>query len=328
MAYIERARAVAAIPVTPDNFNQAESDLMFAEMAKDGGFGKLIHYREPPPLDFPVVRPNRDTLYSTAVFDLNAGPVTVTLPDAGGRFMSLQVIDEEQYAPAVYYGPGAHTLTREAIGTRYASVAVRTLVHPGDAEDVAQVHALQDAIKVAQPGGPGRFEPPHFDQVSQSKVREALLALGATFSDMRRTFGTRAEVDPIHHLIGTATGFGGNPEKDALYLNVTPPRNDGRTIYRLSVKDVPVDAFWSISVYDAQGRFRKNDRDAYALNNITARKDPDGAVTVQFGGCDGAAAAANCLPTMPGWNYLVRLYRPRPEILDGRWTFPEASPVQ
>src|SRR5207245_6106615 len=33
----------------------------------------------------------------------------------------------------------------------------------------------------------------------------------------------------------------------------------------------------------------------------------------------------NCLPTMPGWNYMVRLYRPRAEILNGTWTFPEAQ---
>jgi hypothetical protein len=31
---------------------------------------------------------------------------------------------------------------------------------------------------------------------------------------------------------------------------------------------------------------------------------------------------------MPGWNYIVRLYRPRAEILDGRWTFPEAQPAR
>jgi hypothetical protein len=29
----------------------------------------------------------------------------------------------------------------------------------------------------------------------------------------------------------------------------------------------------------------------------------------------------NCLPIMPGWNYTVRLYRPRAEILNGKWTF-------
>jgi hypothetical protein len=30
---------------------------------------------------------------------------------------------------------------------------------------------------------------------------------------------------------------------------------------------------------------------------------------------------------MPGWNYLMRLYRPRKEMLDGTWKFPEAQPM-
>jgi hypothetical protein len=47
-------------------------------------------------------------------------------------------------------------------------------------------------------------------------------------------------------------------------------------------------------------------------------------VTIQFGGCDGAAI--NCIPVTSGWNYWVRLYRPRKEILDGTWKFPEAQP--
>jgi hypothetical protein len=126
-------------------------------------------------------------------------------------------------------------------------------------------------------------------------------------------------------LIGTAFAFGGNPEKDALYLNVTTSKNDGTTVHRLTVKDVPIDAFWSISVYNAEGYFQKNAFDAYSLNSITAKKDTDGSVSVQFGGCDGKVP--NCLPIMPGWNYMVRLYRPRAEVLDGNWTFPEAQPI-
>ena len=66
--------------------------------------------------------------------------------------------------------------------------------------------------------------------------------------------------------------------------------------------------------------------DAYSLNNITAKKAVDGSVTVQFGGCDGKIP--NCLPIMKGWNYMVRLYRPRAEILNGTWKFPEAQPVR
>ena len=95
-----------------------------------------------------MIRLNRDTLYSSAVFDLDAGPVTITLPDAGKRFMSMQVISEDHYVPEVVYGKGSYTLTKEKVGTRYVAVAIRTLVDPADPKDVEQVHALQDAIKV------------------------------------------------------------------------------------------------------------------------------------------------------------------------------------
>jgi hypothetical protein len=184
---------------------------------------------------------------------------------------------------------------------------------------------LQDAIKVSQ-GKPGSFEVPNWDQVSQKKVRDALLVLGSTVPDFKKAFGIKAEVDPIRHLVGTAVGWGGNPDKDAFYLNVTPPKNDGVTAYKLVVKDVPVDAFWSISVYNAKGYFEPNKENAYSLNNVTAKKSADGSVAVQFGGKpDGAS---NWLPITSGWNYAVRLYRPRAEILSGTWKFPEAKPVQ
>jgi hypothetical protein len=35
-------------------------------------------------------------LYSFAIVDLDAGPVTITLPDAGRRFMAMQVANEDQ----------------------------------------------------------------------------------------------------------------------------------------------------------------------------------------------------------------------------------------
>ncbi|MDH7797314.1 hypothetical protein QBC99_003377 [Beijerinckia sp. GAS462] len=313
------------IPVTPDNFVRAESDLYFSNFVKDGGFGKFLHRREPASIENQtVIRLNRDTLYSAAIFDLDAGPVTITLPNPGKRFMSMQVIDEDQYTSQVIYTPGKHTFTRKQIGTRYVVLGVRTLVDPANPKDVQEVHALQDAIKVDQKST-GKFEIPNWDQVSQKKVRDALLVLASTLPDARRMFGTKAQVDPVRRLIGAASAWGGNPDKEAIYLNVTPPKNDGSTVYKLDVGAVPVDGFWSISLYNEKGYYQPNPLNAYSINNLTATKSPSGGVTVQFGGCDGKIP--NCLPIMNGWNYMVRLYRPRAEILNGKWQFPEAKQV-
>ena len=59
-----------------DNFARAESDLYMGNTVKDGGFGKFVHKRMPAEIDMQlVIRMNRDTLYSGAIFDLDAGPV-------------------------------------------------------------------------------------------------------------------------------------------------------------------------------------------------------------------------------------------------------------
>ncbi|WP_309224684.1 DUF1214 domain-containing protein [Mycolicibacterium sp. CBMA 234] len=309
--------------MSPDNFPRAESDLYFAGVVRDNGFGQFFHNRELTPIDHQVViRQNRDTLYSAALFDLDAAPVTIALPDSADRFMSLQIISEDHYTTQVAYAPATVTLTRESVGTRYVLAAVRTLVDPGDAADLAAVHALQDAISVAQ-DAPGSFVVPDWDPASQKTVRDALVTLATTLPDTLGMFGTAAETDPVRHLIGSANAWGGNPERDALYLTVVPPQNDGTTVHRMTVKDVPVDGFWSVTVYDEDGYFTANDQNAYSVNNITAEKAADGGTTIQFGGADGP----NLLPITPGWNYTVRLYQPRPEVLDGSWTFPRAESI-
>jgi hypothetical protein len=318
--------AGSPIPVTADNFVRAESDRYFGVVEKQGGFGKLNHRRALMPIDKQtVVRTNLDTLYSTALFDLDAGPVTITLPDAGKRYRAMLMVTEDHYMPMILHDAGSYTFERKQFDTRYVLAEFRTFVDPNDPKDIEQVHALQDAIKISQPGGPGRLELPNWDETSLKKVRDALLVLNATLPDLRRASGLPGQVDPVRHLIATASAWGLNPDKEAIYLNVAPTRNDGTTIHRLSVKDVPVDGFWSIIVYNAEGYVPPNSFDFYTLNNITAQKGADGSVVVQFGGCDGKIP--NCIPIVNDWNYMVRLYRPRVELLNDTWKFPEALPV-
>jgi hypothetical protein len=185
--------------VTPDNFIRAESDVYMAAQVREGAFGKFKHTREVAPLDSQsIVRLNRDTIYSSGVFDLNAGPVTITMPDPGARFLSALLINEDHYNPDVFYGAGTHTLDRQSAGTRYVMVGVRIFVDPNDPKDMQQANALQDGITVSQPGGPGTFEIPSWDPVSQKKVREALMAVSNTLPDLRYAAGPNSTaVDPV-----------------------------------------------------------------------------------------------------------------------------------
>jgi hypothetical protein len=316
----------APVTVNDSNFERAESDLYFSRAVSEGAFGKLVHNREMTPLDKQnVAWIDRDTLYSSGVFDLDAAPVTITLPDPGKRFMSMEVISEDHYVIEVVYAPGRYTYTKDKVGTRYVFFAIRTLANPENPADLKAAHALQDAIQVEQ-ASTGTFEVPNWDQKSQDEERDSLVARASKGTGSGVMFGAKAEVDPTAHLIGTAMGWGGNPPSAAVYRTVYPKQNDGTTVYRFTVKDVPVDGFWSISVYNAKGYFEKNDLGAYSVNNLTARPNTDGSITVQFGGC--AKNTPNCLPITPGWSYTVRMYRPRKAILDGSWQFPEAVPVR
>jgi hypothetical protein len=310
----------AAERVTLDTFIRAEADNYFQKKIDGaGGIGILKHDRTPTPIENqPIIRMNRDTLYSTGVFDLTE-PVTITIPDTAGRFVSMVVTNEDHYIKLVGYNAGDYTLTQDKLGTRYAQVVFRTFVNPNLPADVKAANEFQDRIAVKQKS-PGTFSVPDWDQDSLSKVRKAILGLGPYVSDSNRMFGDVSETEPVRHLIGTAGGFGGNRTEDAIYLNVTPENADGKTAYTLTAKDVPVDGFWSISLYNADGFYEKNQYDANSVNNVTAAKNDDGSITVHFGG---DPKQKNFLYIMKGWSYTVRLYRPHKEIIDGSWKFPD-----
>lgn len=312
-----------AEPVTIDNFRRAETDHYFRTYVEKGCFGKLYSERGPAPVDQQgVIRMNRDTPYSAGIFDLGS-PLTIVKPDTGKRFQSMQVIDQDHYVPLVAYDPGTYVLTREQVGTRYVAVLFRTFMDPNDPADVSAAHAAQDAIRVSQ-ADPGSFAVPDWDQAQRAQLSAALGALMAYVPDSRRTFGKAGAVDPVRHLIGTAAGWGGNPVEDAKYIIGAVKQNDGKTPYVLTVKDVPVDGFWSVTVYNAHG-FYEAPENAISVNDVTGRRNADGSMTIRFGG---DPAADNHLRIMPGWGFVVRLYRPRPEVVDGRWVFPEAVPAR
>ena len=313
-------------PVTVANFVRAESDHMIrANMKMVGaGIGEFVHLREPTtPDNQPVIRMNQDTLYSGIVLDMSK-PATITLPEVGGRYMSMHVVNQDHYM-LVESEPGTYELTADKVGTRFALLTVRTFYDAGDPDDLAKAHAAQDKIEFSGGGG-GPLEIPDWDLDDLAMARKALSDLATLGFDSTYAYGSKDEVRPVDLLVGAAAGWGGLPRTAAYYELGSVEKNDGKTPYAVTVKDVPVDAFWSITVYNAEGYLEANDLGVNSLNNFSAEPNEDGSHTIRFGGCDDGRT--NCIPITPGWNYVTRMYQPRKEILDGEWTFPSIEPVK
>lgn len=297
---------------------------MFADIQADaGGIGVFRHNREPARIDEQtVIRLNRDTLYSFAIVDL-AEPVRLSLPEAGDRYVSAMIVNEDHYINSVIHDAGDHVITRDEQGSRYVLVGVRILVDPVDPADIAAVSALQDQISITAGSGES-FVMPDYDIAGLDATRHLLLGLAAGLTNFDHSFGRADEVRPVRHLIACAAGWGGLPTSEAAYVGVDPKVPPGD--YDLVFSDVPVDAFWSVSVYNADGFFEPNAHDLYTVNSVTGAREQDGSTVVRFVADADGDLPPNAILTPPGWNYLIRLYRPHPEILTGRWMPPELRP--
>jgi hypothetical protein len=314
--------AVQATVVTDENYSQAESEIIIANYIKriagatgTNGLGQWKHSREgADPKDRTVMRINFDTVYSFLILDLTE-PATLTMPETDGRYQSAWVITDEHYNPMAFVEPGTYTLTQENVGRRYAVVVVRTQVNVMDPGDLEVVHALQAQLKVEQKDT-GSFAS------SNSWDMQEVLAMRARYQQIAQDegitsevmFGKKGEVALKEHNAGTAMGWGGLTPERAVYPAIFPNSTAPQT---LTLKDVPAGAFWSVTVYDAEGYPQG---ESYNINSAFAVANADGSYTIHFGG---DTNAVNYMDIFEGWNIALRIYEPTEAYFSGEWEMPE-----
>ena len=394
------------------------------EPAMSAPMNTFNHMPSYPPLDFTaVVRPNFDTLYSSAWIDLTAGPVVVSVPDSGGRYYLLPTLDmwtdvvgapgwrttgtdrlDVAYLPPGWDGDLPDGLEPIRCTTPYMWIIGRTQTNGPD--DYAAVNGFQRGMRITplehwgsepppidatpdptvDPTAPleqieamstGDFftygaellgvNPPHAADYSQIwRMRNIGIVPGEPFefdaldADTQETFDAArrkayaAMVGSISHLgepvngwsvarnvmgvygieyLKRATvalaGLGANQPADAIYpiqIENVGPTSDPVVLHFDADEIPPVDAFWSVTLYDEKGFPVPNPFDRASIASwMDLRRGDDGSLDIYIQpGSPGPDLESNWLPSPAdrSWNLTLRLYAPRPEVLDGTWAPP------
>lgn len=341
------------------NFRRADSDYYMGSFVQKGSLGTFIHQPsatvvDPSPDSAPqhgqtVIRSNRDTLYSAMVLDLTTDAVLV-FPDPGERFVSLGSLSETSDVWPASYAAGRYRMSNNCnckppcrrtlasgevctgFPTRYACILVRTLVDPDNFTDAREAWRLQRSWRVEQESR-GAWAVPDWNQ-QQLRTMRSLLLLLARNSTAPVTFGFFTGPEKIDHLYGllsATAGWGGARSEDQTYTGWSAP--DDHETWTLTMPPVPLvgNGFWSVTVYNKEGFMFALPANYNSAVQGAAGLNTDGTTTIFFGGCDDldrqAPSAAHCLPIQPGWNMLIRFFRPSSAILNGAWAAPVPVPT-
>jgi hypothetical protein len=137
------------------------------------------------------------------------------------------------------------------------------------------------------------------------------------------------DVPYLYHAAGTKMGWGALDPAHTVYEVLLfdsggDEMRGSKGTYAVTTAVPPVDAFWSVTVYDTErgGHLHPNARERYHVNGATAVKNDDATVTVVFKQqC--TASDTNCLDVPAGrFDVTVRYYLPHAEIITGAWKFP------
>ena len=268
---------------------------------------------------------NLDTLYSLAIIDLTNGPVKIILPVVNDRYMSCYVLDDKHYEILYTKKGGSYTFIPEDYKTKYLVCIMRILIKKRTPYEFKRVNSIQNQLKIRANIKSPKLMIPKYNMESYHYVRGLVKKLFETSPQMssRGMFGRKEEVDELKHLMGVYLGWGGLKEKYVLYESRFVDINDGNTEYRLDFSNVPINAFWSVIVYDKNGYIYTNGKTT--LNNYTAKQNADNTYTIHFSNDNNKI---NNLNIGDGWNYTIRMYEPKNSILSGQWKFPKETKLK
>ncbi|WP_117234922.1 DUF1254 domain-containing protein [Vibrio maerlii] len=318
--------------LTAMEYQRGEADMFFSMVqARANGINQFFHF---PALskakDHFVVSPNNDTMYSLAVVDASEG-FTITIPDAGDRFISLHIHDYNHTFVDYDWAPGTYTFDKNEIDTDYVVIGVRIATDGSDSDQAVVRETLQTHLNI-QSNSSNKFVSTH-DKEDILKLREALLT---EYTQLDNTYGAvkydiRAVDDWEKWTVTVAGAWGLSPDDTAMYPAFTPANTKGNTCYEASFEAVPAKSFFSLTLYGPDNYLMSDDFNIVSSNRESFIQRADGGFDVVFGGkqCKSIAdeRGANFAYTpKDGWGGLLRSYQPDVDKMYN-YTMPELKKI-
>ena len=221
----------------------------------------------------------------------------------------------------------------------FAGLLVQNPPHPADAPIMARLAKIGIV-----PGKPFRVETlgPEGLRALEEGTKRAAQRLtpsisGAAINGWR---GLHAHIgrygtDYLTRAQTARAGLGANPPEDAIYISAAVDRRgaplDGSHQYKIhfTKPDLPpVNAFWSLTLYDQDGYFAANPINRFAIGDRDSLHfNPDGSLDLLIQNAQ-PSSTTNWLPAPVGrFSLMLRLYWPKDDVLQGRWT-PPAVEIQ
>jgi hypothetical protein len=297
------------IPVSYENYNQAETARNFNNWAKLGGNNTMLHLEKLSPVgqDAPTIRMNLDTLYSVGVYD-NVGEMTVTIPESN-LYQSMMIMDTDGYTPFFLTEPGVYPIKHQS---ETLFIAVRTGVeNRHDEESFKSAIAAQAGIKV-EGYGTKPYVAPAYNQEQLHKLtaeyNKKILAAGVSF-----TYGDGVTpVNEEHRTWSNAAGWGGMALKIGVSNYYTTSKNlPGDVCHAVTFPKTGNKFFTSFTIYDTDGYLMKGNSH---INSYTWQSNKDGSTTIHFN-C-GDDKPNNITSNGAEFNYIVRSYGASQAIID------------
>ncbi len=304
----KEATAEQLIPVSFENYNQAETARNFSNWAKLGSDNNLLHLKNLSPTgqDAPTIRMNLDTLYSVGVYD-NDGEITITIPETG-LYQTIMILDTDGYTPFFLSAPGTYPIVHES---KTLFVAVRTVVEDRHSEEsLNRARTAQEGLTV-EGHGSTPYTPPDYDQDQLHKLtaeyNTKMLESGIAF-----TYGDGVTpVNEEHRTWSNAAGWGGIALELGVSNYYTTSKNlPGEVCHAVTFPETGNKFFTSFTIYDTDGYLVEGNSH---ISSYTWKSDADGSTTIHFN-CDGKQN--NITSNGQTFNYIVRSYGVSQKIMD------------